>query len=48
MCLIAETEKARLVKISSDPEKYEVIEDGSIKDFDDLESAQSWFDLVSE
>ena len=48
MCLIAENEKARLMKISSDPEKYEVIEDAGVKPFDSLYDAQTWFDLVSE
>ena len=48
MCLIAETEHARLMKISSDPEKYEVVEDGNVKPFDSFYDAKTWFDLIKE
>jgi len=48
VCLIAENEKARLMKISTNPEKYEVIEDGGMKPFSSLNDAQQWYDLISE
>ena len=48
MCLIVENEKVRLMKVSSNPDKYEVIEDGSIRPFDSLYDAKTWFDLIKE
>lgn len=48
MCLIVENEKARLMKVSSNPDKYEVIEDGATKPFDFLYDARQWYNLISE
>ena len=49
MCeLIAENQHARVMKISSDPEKYEVVEEDGSKPFDSLSEAESWFNLIKE